>query len=99
MWDFFAKKVCKDERWNTWADNWLNGTDRSKESAYIAYDYAAYSYATSARAAYAAYFYATYARAAYAADAAHAADAILYAFEDTDTLDEIITIIDKAMEY
>ena len=64
----------------------MNGTDRSKESAYIAYDYAAYSYAT-------------YARAAYAADAAHAADAILYAFEDTDTLDEIITIIDKAMEY
>lgn len=47
-----AKLVCKDEKWNEWADNWLNGSDKSKESAYsantinIAYVANAATYAT-----------------------------------------------------
>ena len=28
-----AKEVCNDPKWNEWADNWLSGKDRSKESA------------------------------------------------------------------
>lgn len=28
-----VKLVYKDEKWNLWADRWLNGEDRSKESA------------------------------------------------------------------
>jgi hypothetical protein len=28
-----AKKVCKDAAWNTWADNWLSGVDRSMAAA------------------------------------------------------------------
>ena len=28
-----AKEVCTDEAWNQWADRWLNGEDRTKESA------------------------------------------------------------------
>ena len=28
-----ANAVCDDERWNEWADKWLDGTDRSKQSA------------------------------------------------------------------
>jgi hypothetical protein len=64
-----AKLVYKDTNWNTWADNWLDKSDRTKESAYTA-AYAANAYAAyhAANAAY---------RAAYAADAvAYAADAV-----------------------
>lgn len=28
-----VKQVCKNKKWNTWADNWLNGTDRSLKAA------------------------------------------------------------------
>jgi len=31
-----AKKVYKEKEWNKWADNWLSGKDRTKESAAIA---------------------------------------------------------------
>ncbi len=31
-----VKEVYKDERWNEWADNWLNGEDRIIESAHYA---------------------------------------------------------------
>ena len=31
-----AKLVCKDEKWNEWADSWLNGSDKSKKSAWAA---------------------------------------------------------------
>ena len=92
----FAKKVYKDKDWNTWADNWLNGTDRTEKSAadtaadaYSAAYYAAYS------AAYSAADSAAYS-AAYSADAAYA---VLSSLEDTETLDEILTTINKAMEY
>jgi len=75
-----AKLTCKDEKWNLWADKWLNGSDRSKESAYAAnayaIAYAAYAYA----AAYAAYTTAyAAAHAAYAYAAAYAAYTTAYA--------------------
>jgi hypothetical protein len=47
-----AKEVYKDEQWQTWADNWISGKDRSLKAA-TAY-YAAY-YATN-NAYYAAYY-------------------------------------------
>ena len=28
-----AKEVCKNKQWNAWADAWLSGKDRTKESA------------------------------------------------------------------
>ena len=28
-----AKEVCKDPEWSAWADNWLSGKDRTRESA------------------------------------------------------------------
>ena len=49
-----AKEVCKGKAWNKWADKWLSGEDRSKESAanaaraYDAAAYAAYAAAASA---------------------------------------------------
>lgn len=38
-----AKLVYKDSTWNLWADNWLNGSDKSKESAIAAYNSAAFA--------------------------------------------------------
>ena len=29
-----AMEVCADKEWRTWAENWLNGKDRSIESAW-----------------------------------------------------------------
>ena len=31
-----AKQFCNNSEWNKWADNWLNGTDRSYAAAYNA---------------------------------------------------------------
>ena len=73
-----AKEVCENEAWNEWADKWLSGEDRTKESAAV--DAAAYYAATAA--AYAARDGAYYAAraAAYAATAAaYAARAAAYA--------------------
>jgi len=42
-----AKKVYKEKEWNEWADNWLSGKDRTKESAVIIV-YAAQSIAKNA---------------------------------------------------
>jgi len=59
-----AKKVYKGKEWNKWANNWLSGKDRTKESAAIvAYaaestTYAAESAASTAKSAESA-FYAT----------------------------------------
>ncbi len=88
-----AKEVYKDQKWNEWADNWLIGKDRSKESAAAAYT-AADAAATVADAIAAA----TAATAAYAADsatAAYAADSATYA---TAFLD-VQTIVQKALQY
>ena len=89
-----TKEVCKDERWNNWADKWLSGEDRTKKSAAAAavaaaaaaasaaYDAAAASDAASDAAAAAAYDAAAYdaaAAAAYYAAYAAAYDAAAYA--------------------
>jgi hypothetical protein len=80
-----AKKVSKDEGWSKWADNWLNSSDRTIDTAKAAY-YAAYAAAdTAVNAAYAAAANATdYARAANAtdADAAYYAATAAYAAAD-----------------
>jgi hypothetical protein len=36
-----AKTVCNDPAWNRWADRWLDGSDRSQESAWAATEAAA----------------------------------------------------------
>ena len=69
-----AKTVYHDASWLAWADNWLLGVDRTRQSAKTA-RYAAYDDAYYAAAAYSAY--AAYAADA-AADAAYTADAALY---------------------
>jgi hypothetical protein len=61
-----ALKVYFEPSWVSWANNWLNGTDRSKTAAYAAA--AACAAANAANAAYSA-------NAANAANAAYAADA------------------------
>jgi hypothetical protein len=70
-----ALEVCKEASFVKWANGWLDGTDRSIESARAA--------ATAAAAAYAAYAAARAAAwaAAWAADAAGAADAAAWAAE------------------
>ena len=63
-----ALEVNKNENFILWANNWLSGKDRSKESAYAAYYAAAYADAdASAARSYSA------AAAAAAADSAHSA--------------------------
>jgi hypothetical protein len=70
---FCALEVYQDSDFVTWANNWLNGSDRSAKSAkkaYYAASYAAYN------ATYAAYYAASWAynaasNATYAADAAY----------------------------
>jgi hypothetical protein len=78
-----VKLVYKDTKWNTWADNWLNNTDRTKESARAAARAANATYAVAKAADAAAATYASVANAASAADAAtyavaKAADAAAY---------------------
>ena len=53
-----TKTVNKNEKWNLWADEWLSGKDRSKESARTYAAYAAYAADYAAYAAYAAAAYA-----------------------------------------
>jgi len=64
-----AKVICDNPAWNAWADRWLDGSDRSQESAWAATEAAARA-ARAARAAEAAW---AAARAARAAEAAWAA--------------------------
>ena len=65
-----AKKINNGNKWGKWADNWLNGTDRTRGSANAAVN-AAYAAADAANAAYAAVNAAYVAHAAaYAANAA-----------------------------
>jgi len=79
-----ALEVNNDEKWVTWANNWLENKDRSKESA------AAYYSANAAAAArYAA-------NAAYAANSAYAADAAYYAAASANI--DLIKLAEKAME-
>ena len=69
-----AKEVCKDEKWNSWADKWLSGEDRSKETADVA-AYAAFAAANADANAAAANADANAAAAFHAAGAAAYADA------------------------
>jgi hypothetical protein len=103
-----ALEVCKEASFVKWANNWLNGTDRSRKSARAAAawaaDYAAYWAADYAAywAAWAAYYAARAAAwdagaadaAAWAADAARAAEAAARA---GGTLD-LVALAAKAME-
>jgi len=68
-----AKQVCDDLAWNVWADKWLSGEDRSRESASTAAARAAYTDADAA--AFAAFAASAAADAAAADAAAFAADA------------------------
>lgn len=64
-----AKSVCRDVRWNTWADRWLSGENRSGSAARAA----AYAAAAGARAAPVSADAAADAGRATALDAAYAA--------------------------
>jgi len=72
-----AKEVCKDKKWNIWADEWLDGTDRTNAAANEAAAEAAVYEAAAEAAVYAA------AAAVYAANEAYvakaAAEAAVYA--------------------
>jgi hypothetical protein len=92
-----TKEVCNSNYWNTWADNWLTGVDRTYASARAAYD-TAYTCVTSTYAAsydYAA-FHAIY--AARAADAAAAAYAASYAADANKQID-FVSLVKRAMTY
>ena len=94
----FTQQICKKEQWNTWAINWLNGKDRTKESAFHAY--------TAFYAANAAHYVANNA-AHYAANtsynsAYYATIAVGFAIEanpDIFTLENITNTINKSLEY
>ncbi|MDD4352556.1 MAG: hypothetical protein PHU71_06315 [Candidatus Gracilibacteria bacterium] len=89
-----AKRVCRDADWNTWADGWLSGTDRSY-GAYTDAD------ATTYTAAYAAAVYAAaYTAYAVAAAAAYAVDAAADAYATrADAGLNLIDIANEAMKY
>ena len=79
-----AKVICDNPAWNAWADRWLDGSDRSQESAWAAIEAAA----RAAEAAWAAAETAaraaeTAARAARAAEAAWAAETAAWAAAET----------------
>jgi len=108
-----AKEVCKGKAWNKWADKWLSGKDRSRESADAAaddaynaddaYAAAAYALAADAAAAYAAAYAADAASydAARAANAAADARAAARAAADAAYAESInfIELAEKAMTY
>jgi hypothetical protein len=73
-----AKLVYKNGSWNSWADKWLDGSDRTVAAADAAH---AAADAAADAAAYA-HAYAAYAAADAAADAANAADAAAHAAAD-----------------
>lgn len=90
-----AKEVYKVAEWNQWADDWLNGKDRSAASAYAA-AYSANSAAANS-AAYSAYAaYADSANATYSAyAAANSANSAAYAWD----YKKLFSIAEKAMRY
>ena len=97
-----AKKVCEEETWVNWANNWLNGTDRTGKSATtvvtaVAADYVVAYYAAEAvNAAVNAAVYAASANYAayYAANAANAAANVT----NTKNLG-LIQLANQAMKY
>ena len=98
-----ALGVYKNKSFKNWAKKWLNGEDKTANTAYAAAN-TAYS-ADAAYAAYAAYAaaYAAYA-AAYAADAAYAAYAAAYAADAADAAYsaakiDLVALAERAMQY
>jgi hypothetical protein len=95
-----AKQVYKNKDWNRWADNWLNGKDRTANAAADAADAA---YANVAYAPYAARAAAADAADAVAANAAYAAYAAAYAAArtaaDADADINLIKLAKQAMRY
>ena len=102
-----AKEVTEDKAWKVWADKWLSGEDRSKETAYAAAyaaDYDAYAYAAAANAADAVLADAANAVLADAAAdaynaAAYAAAADAYAYAYAAKSINFIELAEKAMTY
>jgi len=96
-----AKLVCSDIEWNEWADKWLTGEDRSKESAYASYDYDAVDSDAASDAAYyavdAAYYAVDAVDAAYSASYSAAYSAVCFADKDefNTKLIEIIEMVCK----
>jgi hypothetical protein len=93
-----TKKIFKEEKWNEWADKWLNGEDRTvmaaASAASAAVDAAAYAaYAAVDAAAYAAAYdaYDAYAANAAAYAASAAVDAAAY-----DAYDAVDAAVDAA---
>jgi len=79
-----AKKVCKDRKWNKWANNWLNGKNKTADAVYAAFD-----------AAGAAAHAATHAASGITGAATHAAYAAVYAAYVADI--NLIEIAHKAI--
>ena len=86
-----AKTIYTEKKWNEWADKWLDGSDRSKESA----DNGA---ADAAYAAYAAAYGAYAAANAVAAYAANAANAAAYAAAKNEFNQKMISIIESIVK-
>ena len=104
-----AKEVCKDERWNSWADKWLSGKDRSNESANAAHVVYAADYNIINASAYVAAYASAYASAFaasvmiyannYAVCSAAANAAANAAYDDFDKSIDFIALAEKAMTY
>ena len=108
-----AKTVYKEENWNLWADKWLNGEDRSKESAFTAAAAAANAanaavdpaYAAARAVALAAYYaavdpaYAAYAVARAAAYAAYTATYAAYNFDKNEFNRKMIELIESICKH
>ena len=93
-----AKLVCDDEKWNSWADKWLIGEDRTIIATRAA-NVAAYAVYAAANAAAAAVYAANAAaNAAYTARAAAAAAAAANAANAGLTNDDFIQIIEEILD-
>ena len=93
-------EVYKEEKFILWANNWLNGKDRSKESAAAATyaTYAAY-YSANAESAYAARYAAAAAASNAAADDYYAYRAAYYAAVASYANINLIKIAERCLEY
>ena len=98
----FAKAVCPKSKWNHWANNWLNGSDRTDVSASKTYTDTYYDYKEFDTDSYKAASYACTAAdsifdaAFYARKAVHSS---IQANPDAFTLDTMINLINQAQQY
>jgi len=94
-----ALEVYKDKKWIKWANNWLNGKDRSKESASAARYADAAAHAANAESAYAARYAAAAAASNAAADDYYAYRAAYYAAVASYANINLIKIAERCLEY